>query len=70
MIRRIAHVCLNVRDLKASLEYYTALGCTLKFKFTRANAALIIYPTQTIGRGYNMDWQPGMTIHLIDHLVP
>jgi catechol 2,3-dioxygenase-like lactoylglutathione lyase family enzyme len=38
MIRRIAHVCLNVRDLKASLEYYTALGCTLKFKFTRANA--------------------------------
>ncbi|MBN1128305.1 MAG: VOC family protein [Chitinispirillaceae bacterium] len=39
MLTRIAHVCLNVRSLPKSLDYYTALGLTVKFRFTR-NAAV------------------------------
>jgi catechol 2,3-dioxygenase-like lactoylglutathione lyase family enzyme len=38
MITRIAHVCLNVRNLKVSLAYYTALGFTVKFRFTRKDS--------------------------------
>lgn len=43
MIKRIAHVCLNVRDLNASLAYYTAIGFTVKFKFTRKNTLFGAY---------------------------
>lgn len=35
MFKRIAHVCLNVRDLKVSIDYYTRLGFSVKFMFTR-----------------------------------
>lgn len=35
MIKGIAHVCLNVRNLQTSLDYYTALGLKEKFRFTR-----------------------------------
>jgi lactoylglutathione lyase len=38
MIKRIAHVCLHVKDLKRSLEYYEKLGFRLKFKFTKNGA--------------------------------
>lgn len=35
MISGIAHVCLNVKDLKRSIAYYTKLGFKPKFEFTR-----------------------------------
>jgi lactoylglutathione lyase/glyoxylase I family protein len=35
MIARIAHICLNVRSLRRSLDYYTALGFNATFRFTR-----------------------------------
>jgi catechol 2,3-dioxygenase-like lactoylglutathione lyase family enzyme len=33
--RRLAHVCLNVRDLQRSLDYYRKLGFKERFTFTR-----------------------------------
>jgi catechol 2,3-dioxygenase-like lactoylglutathione lyase family enzyme len=38
MIKGIAHICLNVRSLKESLEYYTSIGFVVKFRFMRKNA--------------------------------
>jgi lactoylglutathione lyase len=35
MFKRIAHVCLHTKDLSKSVEYYTKLGFTVSFKFTR-----------------------------------
>ncbi len=35
MFTRIAHVCLNVKNLDRSIEYYSKLGFCTKFKFTR-----------------------------------
>jgi lactoylglutathione lyase/glyoxylase I family protein len=35
LFKRIAHVCLNVKDLKRSMDYYHKLGFTDRFKFTR-----------------------------------
>jgi lactoylglutathione lyase len=43
MITRLAHVCLNVSNLKVSLAYYTALGFTEKFHFTRNNSEFGAY---------------------------
>jgi lactoylglutathione lyase/glyoxylase I family protein len=31
----LAHICLNVRNLELSVEYYQKLGFKSKFKFTR-----------------------------------
>ncbi|NLE01393.1 MAG: VOC family protein [Fibrobacter sp.] len=38
MFKRIAHVCLYVKDLKRSIDYYSRLGFTVVFKFTRNGA--------------------------------
>lgn len=35
MFKKIAHVCLNVRNLERSIDYYSKLGFITKFKFTR-----------------------------------
>ncbi|NLP02424.1 MAG: VOC family protein [Fibrobacter sp.] len=35
MIRRLAHVCLNVKNLERSIEYYARLGFTPQFRFTK-----------------------------------
>ena len=35
MFKRIAHVCLHVRDLSRALAYYERLGLCRKFGFTR-----------------------------------
>jgi catechol 2,3-dioxygenase-like lactoylglutathione lyase family enzyme len=35
MFTRLAHVCLNVQDLRRSLEFYTRLGFTPVFRFTK-----------------------------------
>lgn len=36
MFSRIAHMCLNVKDLQRSLDYYTRLGFESCFRFTRS----------------------------------
>jgi catechol 2,3-dioxygenase-like lactoylglutathione lyase family enzyme len=38
MFTRIAHICINTRDLARSISYYTKLGFTVQFKFTRKGA--------------------------------
>jgi lactoylglutathione lyase/glyoxylase I family protein len=43
MFTRLAHVCLHVRDLARSAEFYTRLGFTPRFRFTRAGAPFGIY---------------------------
>jgi len=43
MIKGIAHVCLNVRSLQASLDYYTTLGLRVQFRFTRNGSVFGAY---------------------------
>jgi lactoylglutathione lyase/glyoxylase I family protein len=50
MFSRLAHVCLNVCDLRRSVEFYTRLGFRTSFDFTRKGshfgAYLEIAPNQ------------------------
>ena len=43
MFKRIAHLCLNVRDLQQSLDFYTRLGLVPVFRFTRKGALFGVY---------------------------
>jgi lactoylglutathione lyase len=43
MFKRIAHVCLSTKDLRKSIKFYTKLGFTIKFKFTRKGADYGVY---------------------------
>jgi lactoylglutathione lyase/glyoxylase I family protein len=43
LFTRLAHVCLNVKDLKRSMAYYHKLGFADRFRFTRQGAAFGIY---------------------------
>ncbi len=43
LFTRLAHVCLNVKDLKLSMAYYRKLGFTDRFRFTRKGADFGIY---------------------------
>lgn len=43
MFKRIAHVCLNVKNLQRSLEFYTRLGFEPVFRFTREGRLFGVY---------------------------
>ncbi len=43
MLKRIAHVCLNVKNLERSLDFYTRLGFQPVFRFTRAGKLFGVY---------------------------
>jgi len=43
MFKRIAHVCLNVRNLSQSLDFYTRLGLEPVFRFTRKGGPFGVY---------------------------
>jgi lactoylglutathione lyase len=43
MFKRIAHVCLNVKNLERSLDFYTRLGLTPVFRFTRQGKPFGVY---------------------------
>jgi lactoylglutathione lyase/glyoxylase I family protein len=43
MFKRIAHVCLHAKDLNKSIEFYSKLGFTEKFRFTRNGADFGVY---------------------------
>jgi len=43
MFKRIAHVCLNVRNLQQSLDFYMRLGLEPVFRFTRQGAPFGVY---------------------------
>ena len=43
MFKRIAHICLNVRNLQQSLDFYTRLGLVPVFRFTRKGAPFGVY---------------------------
>jgi len=43
MFKRIAHVCLNVRNLERSLAFYTRLGLEPVFRFTRKGRPFGVY---------------------------
>jgi catechol 2,3-dioxygenase-like lactoylglutathione lyase family enzyme len=43
MFKRIAHVCLKVRSLQQSLDFYTRLGLEPVFRFTRQGRLFGIY---------------------------
>ena len=43
MFKRIAHVCLDVKDLQRSIDFYTKLGFKTKFNFTRKGGDFGVY---------------------------
>jgi lactoylglutathione lyase/glyoxylase I family protein len=43
VFKRIAHVCLNVRDLQRSIAYYEKLGAGIVFDFTRSGKRFGVY---------------------------
>jgi catechol 2,3-dioxygenase-like lactoylglutathione lyase family enzyme len=43
MFKRIAHVCLNVKDLDRSLAFYTRIGFEPVFRFTRQGRRFGVY---------------------------
>lgn len=43
MFKRIAHVCLNVKSLERSIDYYSKLGFEPRFKFTRNGKYFGVY---------------------------
>ncbi|MES2934477.1 MAG: VOC family protein [Pseudomonadota bacterium] len=43
MFKRIAHVCLDVKDLQRSIDYYSKLGFKTKFQFTRKGQDFGVY---------------------------
>jgi lactoylglutathione lyase len=43
MFKRIAHVCLNVKNLEGSLDFYTRLGFEPVFRFTRGGKLFGVY---------------------------
>jgi lactoylglutathione lyase/glyoxylase I family protein len=43
MFNRIAHVCLSVKDLQRSIEWYEKLGLGVMFEFTRKGSRFGVY---------------------------
>jgi catechol 2,3-dioxygenase-like lactoylglutathione lyase family enzyme len=43
MFKRIAHVCLNVKNLERSLDFYTRVGFEPVFRFTREGRLFGVY---------------------------
>jgi len=43
MFKRIAHLCLNVKNLERSLDFYTRLGLEPVFRFTRKGKPFGVY---------------------------
>jgi lactoylglutathione lyase/glyoxylase I family protein len=43
MFKRLAHVCLNVKNLERSLDFYTRLGFEPVFRFTRQGRPFGVY---------------------------
>ena len=64
MFSRLAHVCLNVRNLADSLEFYRKLGFAPRFDFTRTGkpfgAYLEIAPNQYLEMFENPDLEPSV----------
>jgi lactoylglutathione lyase/glyoxylase I family protein len=60
MITRIAHVCLNVKDLNRSVEYYSKLGFKTRFRFTRKGKLFGAYLEISEGNYIELFEQPNM----------
>lgn len=59
LFKRLAHVCLNVTDLKRSLAYYHKLGFTDGFQFTRQGKDFGIYLQIAEGNYIEIFEEPG-----------
>jgi len=60
MFTRLAHVCLNVRSLRRSLDFYTRLGLEPVFRFTRQGQPFGVYLTLAPNQFIEIFEQPGM----------
>ena len=56
MFTRIAHVCLNARDLQRSVDYYEKLGFVKRFRFTRKGSTF----------GFYMEVCPGTYVEIFE----
>jgi catechol 2,3-dioxygenase-like lactoylglutathione lyase family enzyme len=60
MFTRIAHVCLNTRDLTRSVAYYEKLGFQTLFRFTRRGAEFGVYMKLSEGNFIEIFEDPAM----------
>lgn len=60
MFKGIAHVCLNVRDLKRSIAYYEKLGFKIRFDFTRKGRDFGVYMEVAPGQFVEMFEEPNL----------
>lgn len=60
MFKRIAHVCLQVRDLSRSIAYYEKLGLDIRFRFTRKGAKFGAYLQLAEGQFIEMFENPSL----------
>lgn len=67
MFKRIAHICLNVRNLQQSLDFYTRLGLVPVFRFTRKGARFGVYlnsPAPRFTRGCGASVLPEFSLNV------
>ncbi len=60
MFTRIAHVCINTNDLSKSIDFYSKLGSTVKFRFTRNGRDFGAY----------LEFAPGSFIEIFEEKNP
>lgn len=65
MITQLAHICLNVRNLERSLDYYQKLGFKPRFDFTRQGRPFGAYLEIAPGQYLEMFENPtlGQSVH-------
>jgi catechol 2,3-dioxygenase-like lactoylglutathione lyase family enzyme len=61
MFKRIAHVCLNTKDLDRSLAFYTRLGFEPVFRFTRQGGRFGVYLKLAEASFVEIFEDPGLT---------
>jgi catechol 2,3-dioxygenase-like lactoylglutathione lyase family enzyme len=60
IFKRIAHVCLGVKDVDRSIAYYEKLGLGIRFRFTRKGSKFGAYMEVSPGSYVEMFEDPSM----------
>lgn len=61
MFTRIAHVCLNVKDLERSIAWYRKLGLGVMFDFTRGGSRFGVYMRVSGGQFIELFEEPALS---------
>jgi len=60
MFQRLAHVCLHVKNLQRSVEFYARLGFDTRFRFTRQGEPFGAYLQIAEGNYLELFEEPGL----------